>query len=228
MSPPTSPATPPPSGVTRPGSPLERIPLHERVRTFVLEGLVAGRWEPGDRIIERRIAIELGISQAPVREALRELEAMELVASTPNKGVRVRELTLDRLRDVYLVRASLERRAVTLAAPRLAGDVAALERHLLAMRRAAVEGDIDGQALHGVAFHRAIVHACGNPVLIRHWDWLGVEAWTRLSLRWLRTELHDNAEDHEEIAEGLRRGDPHLGRLMELHVMDYARESRSA
>ncbi|MEL5958165.1 GntR family transcriptional regulator [Streptomyces sp. CLV115] len=195
------------------------------MRTFVLEGLVAGRWEPGDRIVERRIAIELGISQAPVREALRELETMELVTSTPNKGVRVRELTLDQLRDVYLVRASLERRAVTLAAPRLAGNAAALDQHLLAMRRAAVEGDVDGQALHGVAFHRAIVHACGNPVLIRHWDWLGVEAWTRLSLRWLRTELHDNVEDHEEIAEGLLRGDPHLGRLMELHVMDYAHES---
>ncbi|MGD6741597.1 GntR family transcriptional regulator [Streptomyces sp. BH106] len=209
------------------GGPLERVPLHERVRRFVLEGLVAGRWEPGDRIVERRVALELGVSQAPVREALRELETMELVTSVPNKGVRVRELTLDQLRDVYLVRASLERRAVMLAAPRMVGNVTVLERHLLAMRRAAVDGDTDEQALHGVAFHRAIVYACGNPVLIRHWDWLGVEAWTRLSLRWLRTELHDNAEDHEEIVAGLRRGDTHLGRLMELHIMDYANESRS-
>ncbi|MCX4851310.1 GntR family transcriptional regulator [Streptomyces sp. NBC_00893] len=198
------------------------------MRAFILEGLVAGRWEPGDRIVERRIALELSVSQAPVREALRELETMELVTSTPNKGVRVRELTLDQLRDVYFVRAPLERRAVMLAAPRLAGNVSTLERHLLAMHQAAVEGNIDGQALHGVAFHRAIVHACGNPVLIRHWNWLGVEAWTRLSLRWLRTEPHGNAEDHEEIVEGLRRGGPHLGRLMELHIMDYAHESRNA
>ncbi|MFJ9089755.1 GntR family transcriptional regulator [Streptomyces sp. NPDC102384] len=217
-----SPAPPGRSG------PIERIPLHERVRQFVLEGLVAGQWEPGDRIVERRIALDLGISQAPVREAMRELETMELVVSAPNKGVRVRELTLDQLRDVYLVRASLERRAVMLAAPRMAGNVAALERLLLAMRQAAIEGDTDAQARHGVAFHRTIVHSCGNPVLIRHWDWLGVEAWTRLSLRWLRTELHDNAEDHEELVDGLRRGDTHLGRLMELHVMDYANESRSA
>ncbi|MGW2343192.1 GntR family transcriptional regulator [Streptomyces sp. NPDC001661] len=209
-------STPPPT------APLARVPLHEQVRRFVLEGLVAGQWEPGDRIIERRIALELGVSQAPVREALRELETMGLVASAPNKGVRVQELTVDQLHDVYQVRASLERRAVTLAAPRMAGDVAVLEGHVLAMRRAAAEGRADEQALHGVAFHRAIVHACGNPVLIRHWDWLGVEAWTRLSLGLLRTELHDNAEDHEELVEGLRRGDPHLGRLMELHVMDYA------
>ncbi|WP_328634525.1 GntR family transcriptional regulator [Streptomyces sp. NBC_00356] len=204
--------------------PLARIPLYEQVRRFILEGLVEGHWEPDDRIVERRIALELGVSQAPVREALRELEAMELVTYAPNKGARVRELTVDHLRDVYQVRASLERRAITLAAPRMAGDVAELEGHLAAMRRAATEGKTHEQALHGVAFHRAIVHACGNPVLIRHWDLLGVEAWTRLSLGRLRTELHDNAEDHEEIVEGLRRGDPHLGRLMELHVMDYARK----
>ncbi|MFZ3572071.1 GntR family transcriptional regulator [Streptomyces sp. BH097] len=217
-----------PTGPPGRGSPLARVPLHEQVRRFILEGLVAGRWEPGERIVERRVAQELGVSQAPVREALRELETMELVTSSPNKGVRVRELTLDQLRDVYLVRASLERRAVMLAAPRLARNVNALERHLLAMRRAAAGDDADQQALHGVAFHRAIVHACGNPVLIRHWDWLGVEAWTRLSLRWLRTELHDNAEDHEELVEGLRRGDTGLGRLMELHVMGYANQLRSA
>ncbi|MFI5660807.1 GntR family transcriptional regulator [Streptomyces sp. NPDC051684] len=207
-------------------APLARVPLHEQVRRFVLEGLVAGRWEPGDRIVERRIALELDVSQAPVREALRELENMGLVTYALNRGARVCELTVDQLHDVYQVRASLERRAVALAAPRLAGDVTALEGHLLAMRRAAAEGSADEQALHGVAFHRAIVHACGNPVLIRHWDWLGVEAWTRLSLGLLRTELHDNAEDHEELVEGLRRGDPHLGRLMELHVMDYADHAR--
>ncbi|MFE3145997.1 FCD domain-containing protein [Streptomyces sp. NPDC059218] len=114
------------------------------------------------------------------------------------------------------------------AAPRPAGNVSTIERHLLAMHQSAAEGNLDDQALHGVTFHRAIVHACGNRVLIRHWDWLGVEAWTRLSLRWLRTELHDNAKDHEEIAEGLRRGNPHPGRLMELHIMDYAHESRNA
>ncbi|WP_306319817.1 MULTISPECIES: GntR family transcriptional regulator [unclassified Streptomyces] len=215
---PSSPTSAPSSG------PLARVPLHEQVRRFVLEGLVAGRWGPGDRVVERRVAQELGVSQAPVREALRELETMGLVTYAPNKGVRVQELTLGQLRDVYLVRASLERRAVMLAAPRLAGNVTGLERHLRAMRHAATEGKTDEQALHGVAFHRAIVHACGNPVLIRHWDWLGVEAWTRLSLGWLRTDLHDNAEDHEELVEGLRRGDPHLGRLMERHVMDYARK----
>nr|WP_164396207.1 GntR family transcriptional regulator [Streptomyces harenosi] len=201
---------------------MDRAPLHAQVRRFLLDGLVAGRWAPGDRIVERRIALELGISQAPVREALRELETMELVGSAPNRGVRVRELSLDRLRDVYLVRAALERRAAELAAVRLAGEVGVLERHLAAMARDAEQADVDAQIVHAVAFHRAVVRASGNPVLIRHWEWLGVEAWTRLSLRWLRTELHENAEDHQAIVDGLRRRDPYIGRLMELHVMEYA------
>lgn len=211
-----------PAEPSRGGATLDRVPLHEQVRRFLLDGLVAGRWEPGDRIVERRIALELGISQAPVREALRELETMELVSSAPNRGVTVRELSLERLRDVYLVRAALERRAAELAARRMAGEVGTLERHLAAMTEAAERADLEAQITHAVAFHRTIVHAGGNPVLIRHWEWLGVEAWTRLSLRWLRTELHENAEDHQAIVDALRRRDPYIGRLMELHVMEYA------
>ncbi|WP_240979747.1 GntR family transcriptional regulator [Streptomyces sp. HNM0574] len=204
---------------------MERAPLPERVRGFLLEGLLTGRWGPGDRIVERRVATELGISQAPVREALRELQGMQLVEGAPNRGMRVRELSLSRLRDVYQVRAALERRAGELASRRLAGDVTALERELARMREAAREGDMERQLRSAVAFHRVIVHACGNEVLIRHWELLGVEVWTRLSLRWLRTGLHENAEDHEAVVEAVRRQDPYLGRLLELHVLEYASRS---
>ncbi|CAM3358246.1 MULTISPECIES: GntR family transcriptional regulator [Streptomyces] len=214
---------PAPAGPPDPAPRLSRAPLHQQIRQFILEGLVTGRWGPGDRITERGVAQELGVSQAPVREALRVLETMELVECAPNRGARVRELSLRQLRDVYQVRAALERRAAELAAERLAGDVSSLEEPVRAMARAAREGDVDGQIEHAVAFHRAIVHACGVPALIRHWEWLGVEAWTRLSLRRLRTGLHENAEDHEAITEAVRRRDPYLGRLMELHVTDYAR-----
>ncbi|MGW5020057.1 MULTISPECIES: GntR family transcriptional regulator [Streptomyces] len=213
----------PPSPPTAGSAPrLSRVPLHTQVRRYVLEGLLAGQWGPGDRITERGIAQELGVSQAPVREALRELETMDLVECAPNKGARVRELSLEQLREVYIVRAALERRAAELAAVRLEGEVGALAEHAEAMEAAARAGETDGQIEHAVAFHRAIVHACGVPALIRHWEWLGVEAWTRLSIRRLRPGLHENAEDHRAVVEALRRQDPYVGRLMELHVLDYA------
>ncbi|MFD0889004.1 GntR family transcriptional regulator, partial [Streptosporangium algeriense] len=50
-----------------------RLPLRDQIRQAVLDGLISGRWGPGDRVVERRMAAELGVSQAPVREALREL-----------------------------------------------------------------------------------------------------------------------------------------------------------
>lgn len=63
--------------------------LREQIREFIVDGIVSGRWKPGERIVERGIATELEVSQTPVREALRELEVMRLIESAPNKGVRV-------------------------------------------------------------------------------------------------------------------------------------------
>ncbi|WP_327129495.1 GntR family transcriptional regulator [Streptomyces sp. NBC_01727] len=202
--------------------PLVRQSLSEQCRIFLLDGLLSGRWQSGDRIVERQIARELGVSQAPVREALRDLQAMQLVEAVPNKGVTVRKLTLDQLSEVYEVRAALERLAADLAVVRMAGDVSRLKPHLGNLYEAASAGDAGSQAQSCVAFHREIVCASGNDMLLRHWEALAVELWTRLSLRWFRTGLLENAEDHEVILDALRRQDPCTGRLMQLHVLNCA------
>ncbi|WP_079074785.1 GntR family transcriptional regulator [Streptomyces atriruber] len=211
-------------------APVARVPLSEQVRDFVLEGLLNGRWQPGDRIVERRIGLELGVSQTPIREALRDLQAMQLVESIPNKGMRVKELTPGQLTEVYPVRAALEKLAAELAVQRMAGETAVLERlehHLERLRELARADDVEGQIHHGVEFHREIVRASGNQVLLRNWESLAIELWTRLSLKWLRTEPHENACDHEAIVEAFRRQDPYVGRLVQLHVLNYAKPAAS-
>ncbi|GHJ23723.1 hypothetical protein TPA0909_53370 [Streptomyces albus] len=60
--------------------------LREQIREHIVEGIVSGRWKPGERIVERRIAVELEVSQTPVREALRELEALRLIESGAEQG----------------------------------------------------------------------------------------------------------------------------------------------
>ncbi|MFI2606671.1 GntR family transcriptional regulator [Kitasatospora sp. NPDC018619] len=203
--------------------PLSRVPLGEQVRGLLLEGLLNGRWQPGDRIVERRLAAELDVSQAPVREALRALQALGLLDAEPNRGVRVREIGPAELHEVYQVRASLERLAAESAVVRLAGDTSALERHAERMAAAAAAGDALGQARHGVAFHREIVAASGNGTLLRTWEGLGVEVWTVLSLHRIRPELHENAADHGPLIDAFRRQDPGVGRLLAEHVLAYAR-----
>ncbi|MFD0384051.1 GntR family transcriptional regulator [Streptomyces stramineus] len=203
---------------------MDRTPLSDQVRGILLDHLARGRWQPGQRIVERQVAAELGVSQAPVREALRDLRSMRLVEFSPHRGTRVCDLTPGRLCQVYPVRGALERLAAELALPRLAGDVRALEDHATGMRRAAAERDVDAQVRHGVAFHREIVRASGNAALSPSWESLAAELWTRLSLTRVRTALHENAEDHEPIIEAFRRRDPDVGRLLQLHILAYAHE----
>src|SRR5947208_16939860 len=118
--------------------------LREQISEQIVEGIVSGRWKPGERIVERRIATELEVSQTPVREALRELESLRLIESAPNKGVRVRNLTAADLEESYPVRAGLEQVAAELAAGRLAEDPSGLEREVAALREA--DAVLDGEA----------------------------------------------------------------------------------
>ncbi|MEV0369380.1 GntR family transcriptional regulator [Streptomyces sp. NPDC050636] len=196
--------------------------LREQIREHILEGIVSGRWQPGERIVERRIAVELEVSQTPVREALRELESLQLIESAPNKGVRVRNLTADDLKESYPVRAGLEQVAAELAAGRLAEDTAALEREVASLREADRAGDGEAQVRHTVAFHREIVRAAGNSVLLHTWESLGIEVWTTLSIRWFSPEQRSHAQDHQELVDAFRRRDPKIGTLLKAHVLSCA------
>src|ERR1700723_3911970 len=97
---------------------LRRDSMAERVKQDLLRRIMSGELSPGTRLIELHIAKELNTSQGPVREALCELEALELVVTEPYKGSRVREVTPQDMREAYMVRAALEEMAGQLAAPR--------------------------------------------------------------------------------------------------------------
>jgi DNA-binding GntR family transcriptional regulator len=183
---------------------VSRTVLREQVRELLLQRILAHEYAPGERLIETRIAQELGISQAPVREALRELESLRVVESAAFKGTWVREVSDGELAEMYPIRAALEDVAARAAAVRLGGDVAALEREVELMARA---DGVREQVEHDVRFHRLIVEASGNRRLAELWDGLQVEARTMITA--LRTGLDpvDIAHRHEPIVEALRRAD---------------------
>ncbi|MEV6401267.1 GntR family transcriptional regulator [Streptomyces sp. NPDC051907] len=196
--------------------------LRDQIREHIVEGIVSGRWKPGERIVERRIATELEVSQTPVREALRELESLRLIESAPNKGVRVRNLTAADLEESYPVRAGLEQIAAELAADRLAEDCSTLEPHVEALYEADRTADSAAQVRHTVAFHRELVRAAHNAVLLHTWEGLGIEVFTALSIRWLGTVQKSYAEEHEELVDAFRRHDPTIGTLVKSHVLGCA------
>ena len=197
---------------------LVRTGLGEQIRQVLIDGIATGRLQPGERIVERRLAVELGVSQAPVREALRQLEALRLIETMPNRGARVREFTEEDFAEFFPVRAGLEETAADLAVSRLEGRVDGLQVHI--ERLAVAEGpDV---LRHSIAFHREIVEASGNRLLQSVWESLGIEIWTTLSVRRHDTELCGKTAEHIQIAEAFRRQDPGVGRMLRDHVLSYA------
>src|SRR3954466_11235897 len=96
---------------------VNRAMLRDQIKDVLLQRILDGHYSPGQRIVETRVAEEFGVSQAPVREALRELEILRLVVSEPFRGARVRDVSTREIAQAYPVRAALQ----GLAAPAAPG-----------------------------------------------------------------------------------------------------------
>jgi DNA-binding GntR family transcriptional regulator len=210
-------------------SAVSRVVLREQVKELILQRILTGVYEPGDRLVETRIAQELGTSQAPVREALRDLELLRFVESAPFKGARVREISDEELLEIYPVRAALEELAAREAAVRLDGDVERLEAELDEMHKAADAGDLHEQVEHDVTFHRLIVEAAGNRILQDVWSYLRIESRTIITAVRTGMDGHEIAERHRPILEALRARDPErAGTTLRRHLEEFAELLRGA
>lgn len=203
---------------------LTRTMLSDQIKEVLLARILEGKYAPGQRIVELQVANEFGVSQAPVREALRELEALRLIVSEPHRGARVREITTRELAEVYPVRAALEEEAARAAAGRLGGDVSALETEYEAMRAAADRDDAHGLVTHDVRFHRVIVEGSGNQTLLDVWSSLHVEARTVITIVKDHPGLHEVADMHLPLIEAFRSQDKRrCGRLLRKHIEHFAK-----
>jgi DNA-binding GntR family transcriptional regulator len=94
----------------------------DEIALRIEEAIVSGELPPGSVLRQEQLSERFSVSRTPVREALRRLAALGLVSFVPNRGVRVRTLSRDELREAFLVRAELESLATELAAPKLTPD----------------------------------------------------------------------------------------------------------
>ncbi|WP_169728417.1 GntR family transcriptional regulator [Geminicoccus roseus] len=186
---------------------VKRKTLREQIKDALVSRITSGRIRPGERLVEMRIAEEFGTSQAPVREALRELEAIGFVTTRAHRGTIVRDFSEAGLREVYVVRGALEEAATRLATPRLAKDTRRLQASVDAMRAAAQAGDLDAMCTHSVAFHRQIVEASGNALLLSMWTSLQIETRTIITLLAPGLDLLAIAETHQPLVDAIAMGD---------------------
>jgi DNA-binding GntR family transcriptional regulator len=205
---------------------LRRDSMAERVKQELLRRIMGGELLPGTRLVELQIARDLNTSQGPVREALRQLEGIDLVITEPYKGSRVREVTTQDIREAYMVRASLEELAAQLAVKSLKGKVDGLRKEAEAIRKAALQKNIDQYAKHDHNFHRMIVEAADNRILLRSWNSLAFEVRIQMRLAKGKLNLSQVQEAHWEIIKALDEGNGSTaGRLLRKHIFDLPESS---
>lgn len=187
---------------------IARSVLAEQVKDRLLQDILAGRYPPHSRIVETRVAREVGTSQAPVREALRGLEALGVVEILPFRGARVRMPSVAELLEAYAVRAELECLGARLGVPRMTeADLAELERLHAAMQEAAASGDRHEVAVRDAAFHARLLRLAGNQTLERVWRSLEPFSRTYITLVAPGADARWTANLHPPILDALRRRD---------------------
>lgn len=201
---------------------IDRNCMHDRVRWTILERILDGTYPPGERLKELSLAREFHVSQAPVREALRKLEAIGVLKSEPYRGTRVRELSPRELHDAYQVRGILEQAATEFIRDFSTADVAYLEQEYAAMRDAVAALDLQSLASHNRNFHRRIMESCENKELLRVWESLDVCMRSRMNVQRRVEELPQAIATHQPIIEAFRAGDLRMaGRLLREHSFGF-------
>lgn len=140
--------------------------LREYVENYLHQEIMAGRYAPGERLVEREICEILNVSRPPVREALRKLEAEKLISIVPNKGPVVASISHKEAKEIYELRAMLEAHATTQFA-RLASD-ADVERLASAVNNLHFESKLNDRRLllSAIAnFYAIILGGCGNDLI---------------------------------------------------------------
>lgn len=178
--------------------------FREEIRNAIREAIFAGQLKPGDRIIETFWAKELGVSQGPVREAIRDLEALGLVETIPFKGSRVRLMSEKDVRDNYSVRICLESKSIRDAIRLLSNEdltrlTEALDRILREMDSCAGQGDLRAFSDCDAAFHRAIINATDNQVLLKLWEQCNMRNWFMFSALTDSESLKQLQSGHQRI-----------------------------
>lgn len=204
--------------------PVRATMLGDQIKDHLLALILAGKFTPGARIVETRVARELGVSQGPVREALRDLATLGLVELQAYRGARVRRPETAEIQEAMRVRAEIEAMAAAEACGRLCADRLAELRDILdEMVNLASSGQFEGYVRRNTEFHRAIMRTSGNRTLERLWELLLPFARTYLTAAVSGLDAGRIRRSHERILRALASGDPEVAARA---MRDHSREAQ--
>ena len=189
---------------------IRKITYKDHVAEHVYECILDGRYQPGDQVKESQLAGELGISRAPVREALKELTVSGIIDYRPQVGSFIARLSPKEISDAYTTRGILE--GYTIMATRgqfSEADVKKLQSLVGEMRAAAERGDRKEVVQVGDVFHSLLVSKNSNSQLADYMEHLRLKLHVLFCQYW--SELYSPAEigdRHMRIVTSLVSGNP--------------------
>jgi DNA-binding GntR family transcriptional regulator len=177
--------------------------LPDQIARYLRGMIVSGKWHPGQRIVETRIARELGLGQPTVREALGKLEEAGLVVRAQNSGCRVTQLTAEEYSQIFRVRTAMECLVVELLIEnRGKAQAAELKARLHALKAAAVGRSVEDFYRADLELHQAMWRLSGNRFLEKALSQLVVPLFAFAMIEIVAHPSFDlslNARKHEEL-----------------------------
>jgi DNA-binding GntR family transcriptional regulator len=189
---------------------LVRDFVEERLR----EAILGGQFKPGEWLRQQRVADQLGVSEMPVREALKKLAAEGVVEYLPYRGMRVREYSADDVADIYKIRAFMEAMAANAAAENItAEELVELKALAIGMEEHLAQEDLEEHRKLNRRFHKTVFSASRRTYLIHAlrqlWMVFPSMLWESLSAtateRLFEQDTYD-IDEHRAIISAIEKG----------------------
>ncbi|MEU6609244.1 GntR family transcriptional regulator [Streptomyces shenzhenensis] len=184
--------------------------ISDRVYDLLRQAIVDGDLEPNERVVESEIARRLGVSQAPVRDAVKQLAREGLLMHVPRRGHFVVEISSQDAEYARQVREPLERLAAQLATEHITDDqLRELDATVERMHAAVAANDVGRFRDADIEFHTLVSQAAGNPFLARMWEVIepSLRALRAISDPLFEGDWHAMADEHGRLVNLLRAGD---------------------
>jgi len=184
--------------------------LSKKVYRILKKEIIKGSFKPGDKVLEGKIADQMGISRTPVREAICVLAAEGFVILSPNQGVVVRSVSAENIREVLQIHSVLEGLAARLSCEVInEEDLKELENCVNKMEKLANKKDSSTYSEVDLKFHELIVNICRNKRLIQMRKNISDQAQRyRISSLSIPRRLKESLKEHQKILEAFKTKDP--------------------
>jgi DNA-binding GntR family transcriptional regulator len=188
---------------------LEKQNFAKDIITYIKQQILSGELNPGDRIIETMLAKELGISQTPVREAIRMLQGEGIITIVPNKGPMVCNLEMKDVFEIYSLRSVIEGLGIRLACQRATDqEMADLESFYNKMKTKLNDQSVIYLLDDSFQIHNTIINLSQHSQLIATYQSLLFKISLINRVLGTKKKKEDEIAEHWELIDAMKRRDP--------------------